>query len=242
MDNALDGVNFKMAEKMGLADLQPLQGPVVDGKWCGVVGTLPAPMPAEAFIRMLKERFGVASVRANELLRREVCRVALCGGAGSFLLGDAIAAGADAIMASHPHIIQPLVIKDGVPVCYSMGNFLFPDFYMVPPRPVWYPNKSEDLSHIPEVESYIFPVERPVLRRWEPFSRYGRAVGLTIEGSKITAKSIITHLSLDNIVSHGELESGMRYQLWKETFKINSNLFKTMLMGLRKAKKKLVSK
>ena len=153
-----------------------------------------------------------------------------------------IAAGADAVMASHPHIIQPLVVKEGVPVCYSMGNFLFPDFYMVPPRPVWYPNRSEDLSHIPEVESYIFPVERPVLRRWEPFSRYGRAVGLTIEGSKITAKSIITHLSLDNIVSHGELESGMRYQLWKETFKINSNLFKTMLMGLRKAKKKLVSK
>ena len=98
MDNALDGVNFKMAEKMGLADLQPLQGPVVDGKWCGVVGTLPAPMPAEAFIRMLKERFGVASVRANELLRREVCRVALCGGAGSFMLADALRAGADAFV------------------------------------------------------------------------------------------------------------------------------------------------
>lgn len=153
-----------------------------------------------------------------------------------------IAAGADAVMASHPHIIQPLVVKEGVPVCYSMGNFLFPDFYMVPPRPVWYPNRSEDLSHIPEVESYIFPVERHVLRRWEPFSRYGRAVELTIEGSKITAKSIITHLSLDNIVSHGVLEFGMRYHLWKESFKINSNLFKTMLMGLRKAKKKLVSK
>ncbi len=98
MDNALDGVNFKMAEKMGLADLQPLQGPVVDGKWCGVVGTLPAPMPAEAFIRLLKERFGVASVRANELLQREVCRVALCGGAGSFMLADALRAGADAFV------------------------------------------------------------------------------------------------------------------------------------------------
>ncbi len=98
MDNALDGVNFKMAEKMGLADLQPLQGPVVDGKWCGVVGTLPASMSAEAFIRMLKERFGVASVRANELLQREVSRVALCGGAGSFMLADALRAGADAFV------------------------------------------------------------------------------------------------------------------------------------------------
>lgn len=98
MDNALDGVNFKMAEKMRLTDLQPLQGPVIDGKWSGVVGTLPAPMPAEAFIRMLKERFGVASVRANELLQREVSRVALCGGAGSFMLADALRAGADAFV------------------------------------------------------------------------------------------------------------------------------------------------
>jgi putative NIF3 family GTP cyclohydrolase 1 type 2 len=47
---------------------------------------------------MLKERFGVASVRANELLRREVCRVELCGGAGSFMLADALRAGADAFV------------------------------------------------------------------------------------------------------------------------------------------------
>ena len=98
LDNALDGVNFKMAEKMGLADLQPLQEPVVDGKWSGVVGTLPEPMSAEDFVKMLKERFGVASVRANELLRRPVSRVALCGGAGSFMLGDALRAGADAFV------------------------------------------------------------------------------------------------------------------------------------------------
>ena len=98
LDNALDGVNFKMAEKMGLTDLQPLQEPDVDGKWSGVVGTLPAPMSAEDFVTMLKERFGVASVRANELLRRPVSRVALCGGAGSFMLGDALRAGADAFV------------------------------------------------------------------------------------------------------------------------------------------------
>ena len=98
LDNALDGVNFKMAEKMGLTDLQPLQEPEVDGKWSGVVGTLPAPMSAEDFVKMLKERFGVASVRANELLRRPVSRVALCGGAGSFMLGDALRAGADAFV------------------------------------------------------------------------------------------------------------------------------------------------
>ena len=37
-------------------------------------------------------------VQANELLRREIRTVALCGGSGSFLLQDAINAGADAFI------------------------------------------------------------------------------------------------------------------------------------------------
>ncbi len=64
----------------------------------GVVGTLAQPMEARAFIMMLKERFGVASVRANELLQRPIQRVAICGGSGAFLLGDARQAGADAFV------------------------------------------------------------------------------------------------------------------------------------------------
>jgi putative NIF3 family GTP cyclohydrolase 1 type 2 len=55
-------------------------------------------MEARAFIMMLKERFGVASVRANELLQRPIQRVAICGGSGAFLLGDARQAGADAFV------------------------------------------------------------------------------------------------------------------------------------------------
>ncbi|MBR5918578.1 MAG: Nif3-like dinuclear metal center hexameric protein, partial [Prevotella sp.] len=50
LDNAEGGVNFKMAEKIGLERLESLQGPVVDGKWSGVVGELPEPMSAEDFI------------------------------------------------------------------------------------------------------------------------------------------------------------------------------------------------
>ena len=98
LDNAEGGVNFKMAEKIGLERLESLQGPVVDGKWSGVVGELPEPMSAEDFIGLLKRNFGVKSLIANELLRRKICRVALCGGSGSFMLGDAIRAKADAFV------------------------------------------------------------------------------------------------------------------------------------------------
>ena len=98
LDNAEGGVNFKRAEKIGLERLGSLQGPVVDGKWSGVVGELPEPMSAEAFIDLLKRNFGIKSLRVNELLNRKIRRVALCGGSGSFMLGDAIRAKADAFV------------------------------------------------------------------------------------------------------------------------------------------------
>lgn len=106
MDNAFGGVNHKMAEKMGLHNVRFLSEPrMVNGVEgaSGVVGELSEPLTAEAFIGMLKKRFGVVTVQANELLRRPVSRVALCGGAGSFLLPDAIRAGADAFVTGEMH-------------------------------------------------------------------------------------------------------------------------------------------
>ena len=106
MDNAPGGVNYKIAEKMGLLDLaffgpEKTVGETTGGS--GVIGTLREPLSAEAFITMLKETFGVECVQANELLQRPIRRVAICGGAGAFLLGDAIAAGADAFVTGEMH-------------------------------------------------------------------------------------------------------------------------------------------
>ena len=39
-----------------------------------------------------------------------------------------VAAGADLILGHHPHILQPCGIA-GVPVFYSLGNFLFSEMY-----------------------------------------------------------------------------------------------------------------
>lgn len=109
MDVAVGGVNYKMAEKLGLKDLsffgkkQEMDG-VQGGD--GVIGTLQQPLAADDFILQLKKAFGVECVMANQLLRREISRVALCGGAGDFLLDDAIAAGADAFITGEMHYHQ----------------------------------------------------------------------------------------------------------------------------------------
>ena len=100
-------MNYKIAEKLGLGNIRllgrarqaadPQTGELVTGG-DGVIGEFETPLAADDLILLLKERFDVECVQANELLRREIRSVALCGGSGSFLLHDAVAAGADAFV------------------------------------------------------------------------------------------------------------------------------------------------
>lgn len=105
MDNARGGVNYKIAEKMGLADVRFMAPKTVDGveAGSGVVGELPEEMAADDFVLMVKRVFGVECAMCNELLRRKIRRVAICGGAGDFLLDDAVRAGADAFITGEMH-------------------------------------------------------------------------------------------------------------------------------------------
>ena len=52
---------------------------------------------------MLKREFHVECVQTNALLDRPVDKVAICGGAGSFLLDEALMAGADAFVTGEMH-------------------------------------------------------------------------------------------------------------------------------------------
>ncbi len=61
----------------------------------GVIGNLPEPMNEKVFLSKLKEVFGLRLLRHTVLLNKPVKKIALCGGAGSFLIPKALAAGAD---------------------------------------------------------------------------------------------------------------------------------------------------
>lgn len=105
MDNARGGVNFKMAGKMGLTGVRFFAPKSVDGieAGSGVIGELAEPLAADDFVLMVKRQFDVECAMCNELLRRKIRRVAICGGAGDFLLGQAIAEGADAFVTGEMH-------------------------------------------------------------------------------------------------------------------------------------------
>jgi hypothetical protein len=61
----------------------------------GLAGLLPQPMDEINLLTRIKEVFNVPVIRHTELTGRPVQKIALCGGAGSFLIPNALAAGID---------------------------------------------------------------------------------------------------------------------------------------------------
>lgn len=96
------GVNAKIAEKLGLQNTQillPKSGNTPD-VGAGLVGELPKPLPELDFLQAVKTSFLVGCVRHTALLQKPVQRVAVCGGSGSFLLAEARRARADAFVTA----------------------------------------------------------------------------------------------------------------------------------------------
>ena len=120
MDAAMGGVNFKIAEKLGLQNVRFLGGEkeadgVKGGE--GVMGEFVEEQAADDLVLMLRDRFEVESVQCNQLLRRPIKKVALCGGAGSFLLDAAIAAGADAFITGEMHYHEFFGHEQEIQIC-----------------------------------------------------------------------------------------------------------------------------
>ena len=135
MDAATGGVNFKIAEKLGLQNVRFFGGEkevngVKGGE--GVIGdiydeTLKTSealndhfgegIAADDLVLLLRERFGVECVQCNQLLRRPIKKVALCGGAGSFLLDAAIAEGADAFITGEMHYHEFFGHEQEIQIC-----------------------------------------------------------------------------------------------------------------------------
>ena len=96
LDNVQGGVNYKMAEKIGLTDVRILE-PKDDCPQAGsgAIGRLACAEDEEAFLKRIKHTFGVGCLRHNRGCQRQIKTGALCGGAGAFLIPSAIRQKAD---------------------------------------------------------------------------------------------------------------------------------------------------
>lgn len=118
LDNARGGVNHIIASMLGLNNLQWLEPRDSEGG-SGVIGELPVPMTAMQLLLSLKTLFKVdalfnncrgnsafaeqKSVCGTIAVEKEIRKVALCGGAGAFLMGKAREMGADAFITGEIH-------------------------------------------------------------------------------------------------------------------------------------------
>ena len=98
LDNLKNGVNGILAQVLGLTDchiLRQLDGQPSAEVGAGMIGTLPYPMPTQAFLEQVKVCLGLPMLRTSEFATSSVSRIAICGGAGSFLIDDAVTQHAD---------------------------------------------------------------------------------------------------------------------------------------------------
>lgn len=101
LDNMIDGVNGILAQKIGLTDCAILRPTAADSNvGSGLVGMLPQPMNFDSFCNMLKQTLSLPMLRTSLTDSKNIERVAICGGAGSFLIGDARSAGADVFVTA----------------------------------------------------------------------------------------------------------------------------------------------
>ena len=66
----------------------------------GLIGALENPMDLKDFLKFLKIQLQAGCIRFTTSQIKQISKVALCGGSGSFLLQDAIRAGADAFVTA----------------------------------------------------------------------------------------------------------------------------------------------
>ncbi len=95
------GVNARIADKLGLVNTRILAPkPGTSDTGAGLCGELPAAMGEIEFLQLVKTTFRAGCVRHTALRSKAVKRVAVCGGSGSFLLPEALRAGADAFVTA----------------------------------------------------------------------------------------------------------------------------------------------
>ena len=106
MDNLLEGVNKTIADRLHLENrriLSPKPGfRDQNGKeiGSGLIGELPLETDESECLKWIKEKFNLSLIKHTAFTGRQLKTIALCGGAGSFLIQDAKAQKADCYITS----------------------------------------------------------------------------------------------------------------------------------------------
>ncbi len=84
-----------------------------------------------------------------------------------------IDAGADVILGHHPHVTQEIEVYNERPIFYSMGNFIFDQYFSVPTQEGYAVGLTFTKGDKTEIHAYLFPLqgERSAVRLKSPAER-----------------------------------------------------------------------
>ncbi len=106
-------------------------------------------------------------------------------------------AGASLVLGSHPHRVQPIVNEKKGSIVYSMGNFLFPERLIAPPKVTYYSDEAIDYSTLPV--TYAYPtVKRITLKSLPYLARVGMIVSSVLDGDTCESSFVLSYLEEDN--------------------------------------------
>lgn len=122
--------------------------------------------------------------------------------------------GADGVFGAHTHTVQSVSkYKQGI-IAMSLGNFIFPDRYIVSPRQTYYPLREElEGQEIPYTTVFQI-VDRLHLHGMPMQSRRGMILTLKLSDNKIDYEKVYTIMDKNNYLVMRRMGVVYRLKLW----------------------------
>jgi len=145
-----------------------------------------------------------------------------------------IKAGADIILGSHTHCVQPLIKYNKKIIAYGLGNFFFPDRIICPPRSTYYSNNIIDLEKLPVTYSYPY-VKEITLKRWRNEARVGMILSLEIDEKNniMLSERQFVHINENNYVDIIDCPKSLDAHLKKISIGLHSRMYVSILFIYR---------
>ena len=127
LDNVIHGVSSKISEKLNLKNTSKLKQNKELISSSGMIGELEKEINYKEFLNNLKTIFKTPSLKFTNPIQENIEKIAFCGGAGSFLLEDAIKNGAD-VFVSSDFTYHKFFDADNKIMIVDIGHYEFEQF------------------------------------------------------------------------------------------------------------------
>jgi len=96
LDSVINGVNGKIADKLNLINRRILQPKTENTNvGMGIIAQLQSPCNTMEFLKEVKKVFLCERIRYSDICKSKISKVAICGGSGASLIGEALKQEAD---------------------------------------------------------------------------------------------------------------------------------------------------